>query len=371
VSESAFGRDGYALGRGVFEPSVLRQARAPLFEALVADGHIEPIDGEVDRVRWVGDVGTFNRHDYEDHLREGVEEMLLKTGIAAGAIATIWGRRARIWQGVQLFVSVPGTKSYLHRDMIPLATTTGAEGQVRLWVNLTQLHEHEGSLQLAAGSHLIPDGPELAPPLRHVLHPDLTAITRNWPSAEQLAPLWRSFAMELGDAVVFRSDVMHGAAPNDGSCLRLALVLTAQDARAPAGGRAGMSLDSTRDLTDLEWVTLAILAAQPTSRWYARCACYPRGIVGRLWAEHDPDRVERTFVTLAARELIEPYEAGDPAAYHGFWSATERGRSEVSKWLTTPSSADSRLLPLKLLLADWLDLDTVAVTQGGPPWSAS
>lgn len=360
---SAFDDDGYALGRGVFAPSVLREVREPLVQALVADGHVERIDGEVDRFRWIGDAKAFNRNDYQECIRSGVEDQLLKTGLAAGAVERLWGRRATIWQGIQLFTSVPGTTPYPHRDMIPMASTTGAEGQVRLWTALTQLGEEDGSLRLAAGSHLIPDGPELAPPLSRVLHPDLPLITRNWPSEEQLAPLWRDFSMELGDTLVFRSDVMHGAAPNQGTCLRLALVLTAQDARVRAGDRAGMSLDCTRELTDLEWVILAILAVQPTSQWYARAACYPRGIVGRMWAEQDPDSVYRTFVTLAARGLIEPHDDDEEDGFsaHRFWTATPAGRDEASQWLTTPVASDSKLLALRLLLCDWLELDAPAL----------
>lgn len=38
--ESAFAREGYAVGRGVFAAEALRELRAPLVEALVADGRV-------------------------------------------------------------------------------------------------------------------------------------------------------------------------------------------------------------------------------------------------------------------------------------------------------------------------------------------
>jgi hypothetical protein len=156
---------------------------------------------------------------------------------------------------------------------------------------------------------------------------------------------------------------VHGAAPNRGSCLRLALILNAQDARVPLAGSAGLSLDSIRDLTDVEWLALAILAIQPTCPWHMRCAFYPRGIIGRLWSEQPGERIERTFTTLEARGLIEPHETHFD---HEFWlqryyHATPTGSSKVTKWLTTPSSGDPRLLALKLLLSDWLGLDTTAL----------
>ncbi|HEY3895795.1 MAG TPA: hypothetical protein VGL88_10560 [Pseudonocardiaceae bacterium] len=39
---------------GVFAPEVLRETWAPLIEALVADGHAEPVEDDEDRFRWVG-----------------------------------------------------------------------------------------------------------------------------------------------------------------------------------------------------------------------------------------------------------------------------------------------------------------------------
>lgn len=126
-----------------------------------------------------------------------------------------------------------------------------------------------------------------------------------------------------------------------------------------------MLLDCTRELVDVEWVVLALLAVQPISRWYASCAYYARGIVARVWVEQPAESVKRAFTTLDARGLIAPHEDGDGSAFHDFWTATPRGRTEVSAWLETPTSSDSRLLSLKLLLTNWLELDTPALSGVG------
>lgn len=359
-----FDRHGCAVGRGLLAPDVVRAVRAPLVEELIADGHVEPVADDQDRLRWVGgDKTGFNRNDYAHHLTERTEELLLKPGLAAAAIEAVWGTPAAIWEGIMLFVALPGSSTSPHRDATPLASSTEASGQVRLWVPLTELGAGEGSLALAVGSHHIPDRPAKGPPLPHVLHPDLVSVyTRNSPPEEQIAPLWRASPLSVGDAIVFRSDVMHTSEANRGAFLRLSLVLSAQDARVPMGHAAGLSLDSTRPLTDLEWVILAILAVQPTSPWRARCACYSRGIVGKMWAEHPSDRVERTFATLEARGLIEPHKIQVESHFwlQRYYHAAPEGRSKVVTWLTTESTSDPRLQALKTLLGDWLELDALS-----------
>jgi hypothetical protein len=57
-----FDHEGYAVSRQMFPPDVLRKLRDPHVEALVADGQVEPVDGEPDRFRWVGDRAGFDRH---------------------------------------------------------------------------------------------------------------------------------------------------------------------------------------------------------------------------------------------------------------------------------------------------------------------
>lgn len=326
----------------------------------------EAVEGELDRWRWTGNATGFNRHDYEHYLEDGVDDLLLKTGMAARAFELIWGRRATIWEGVQLFVAIPGNEPAAHRDFVPFASTTEPEGQVRLWTALTQLDDGEGAIALVPGSHLIPDRPgdsgrsAAQHSISRVLHPD-DLLTPRRPPVKDLLGCMRTTRMAVGDAVVFRSDVVHASAPNRGDCLRLALVLTGHDARIRGGLRAGMSLDCTRELIDIEWVVLSLVAVQPTSPWQARCACYPRGIVGRLWTEHPPERVERAFVTLHARGLIEPQDGSGKALQSPF-VATPDGRSEAVAWLATPDSRDAYLLPIKLLLCDWLGVDTTDLT---------
>jgi Phytanoyl-CoA dioxygenase (PhyH) len=355
-----FDEEGCGVGRAVLAPAAVAAIRAPLTKALIEHGHAELVDDEPDRLRWIGDRAKFNRHEYLHHLEGGVEELLLKSGLAAEAVETVWGTPAAIWEEIQLFVSVPGQGPSPHRDATPVASTTESSGQVRLWFPLTELGDGDGSLALAVGSHRIPDRAARTPPLPHVLHPDLETIYTRWiPFEEDLAPLWRTPRLRVGDAIVFRSDVVHTSAPNDGRFLRISVVLTAQDARVPVGLAAGMSLDAARPLTDLESVILAILAVQPTSPWRARCACYPRGIVGRTWGEQESERVERAFVTLAARDLIEPYEfdGAESIALQRYFQATANGRAAALEWLARPALSDSRLQSLKQLLSDWLGVD--------------
>jgi Phytanoyl-CoA dioxygenase (PhyH) len=360
--QAAFAREGYAIGRNVFDAEMLRTIRAPLVEALVADGRVEPVEGEQDRFRWTPLPG-FNRLNYEQYFQQGVEDLLLKTGVAARAIDHIWGRRATIWDQIQLFVATPGRPAGQHRDLIPFASTTESDGQIRLWTALTEMGDDDGALALARGSHLVDSRPPAGPAKPRVLHPDVLTNVRGMPPVEQIAPLWGTTRMDLGDAIVFRSDVVHGSAPNNSDCLRMAFVLTAQDASIRAGRRAGLSLDCTRELTDIEWVILAILAVQPTSSWDARCACYPRGVVGRLWEEQPVELVERAFVTLHARGLIAPYDgAADEQHLQGLFVATVSGHEQAAAWLTTPDPREAYLIAFKLLLCDWLELDASPLT---------
>lgn len=352
----SFDREGCGVGRSLLPPEALRAVRAPVVEALTADGFVEPVEGQVDRLRWVAEQRRLKALEYQQRVEEGVDEHLLKSGLAGTAIEAVWGTPAAIWDGVRLFAAPPGNPPAAHRDAVMLSSGTEASGQIRLWIPLTELGPDDGSLAVAVGSHRIPDRPGSTPPGPHVLHPDLTsAHTRRIPLEEELAPLWRSSPLSVGDALVFRSDVVHSSGSNRGPFLRLSIVLTAQDARAPLGLRAGLSLDSGRPLADLEWVILAILAIQPTSAWHARCACYPRGIVGRTWAEQPHDRVERTLMTLQARKLVEPLPGdGEESWWTRRYSATPRGSHSVEHWLARPEARDPRLGSLKLLLARWL-----------------
>lgn len=355
-----FDREGYAVGRQVLAQEVLRELRAPVVDALIADGHIEPVEGEEDRFRWVGDAATFDSscHGYRPARVSAVDELLMRSGLAAAAVEHMWGRRPAFWEGVALFAMVPGGPTRPHRDGW-MTQGVGAPGDhFNLWVPLTRLDEEDGPLAFAIGSHRISDQPARVPVSRP-MHQDVLANTGNPPPAEVLDPLWRTTRLEVGDALLFRPDIIHSSAPNDGPYLRMAFTILGQDASLPLPPQAGLSLDATRELSDIEWLTLAILAVQPSSPRLARQAFFPRGIIHRIWPEESGSGVNRAFVTLRARGLIEPHEPPDEtvAAHHHYFHATERGRNVVSAWLTTPSRSGAHLLSVKLLFCDWLGLD--------------
>jgi hypothetical protein len=356
---AAFDREGYSVGRGVLPPDLLRAVRAPLVEALVADGCVEPVEGEQDRLRCLGDGAGLAKREYRDVVQRNVDELLLESGIAGRAIEASWGRRPTIWNRLEVFFMIPGGSTEdVHRDGWQMMGIGGAQHHVNLWVPLTALGEDDGALAVAVRSHRIPDRlPDV--PMPHPIHLDVIANTGKCPPAKVLAPLWRTTRFTIGDALVFRPDTVHGTTANLGSCLRVAIVLLAQDSPLPLPVSAGLSLDIERHLSDIEYLTLALLTLQPTSPWLARCAFYSRGIVGRIWREQPADLVERAFLTLHARELIERYE---PLDDDGRWMlryfrATRRGRLDAIRWLTTSCGCDAPMLALKLLFCDWLDLD--------------
>lgn len=355
---AAFDREGYGIGRGVLPADMLRAVRAPLIEALVADGHVEPVEDDEDRFRWVGDEASFEKNRYREALQADVEELLVRSGLAARAIETIWGRRPALWERVSLFVSIPGAATDGHRDGWMMTGVGGPDQHSNFWCPLTRLDQGDGQLAVAAGSHRIADQP--APvPVAHPMHRDVLENTGNRPADDVLAPLWRTASFEVGDAILFRPDIVHGAIRNDGPHVRIAFVLLSQDEGEPLAVAAGLSVDSTRALVDVEWLTLAILAVQPSSSWLARQAFCPRGIVARMLGQQRDELATRAFTTLQARGLIEPYQPHDPAVatWHQYFDATAQGRSEVAAWLTTPSPDDAQLLSAKLLFCDWLELD--------------
>jgi ectoine hydroxylase-related dioxygenase (phytanoyl-CoA dioxygenase family)/DNA-binding PadR family transcriptional regulator len=365
AGETALDSDGYVVGREVFAPELVREVRESLVAALLADGKVERVAGEEDRFRWVGGSGPMDRPRYLRLLEESVEELLMATGVANAAIERLWGRRIAIWQHISLFAKRPSDepaaadREAIHRDGGQLMGAAPAGEHVRMWCPLSQLHVEDGGLTVAAGSQRIANRHTDEPPQPRVLHESLESITGMLPPEDVLAPLWRTPSFDVGDALLFYPGVVHGSVPNRGACLRMAMVLWAQDARAPLPPVAELSLDSGRDLAHVEWLVLALNAIQATSRQTARAAFYPRGIFGRLWTEQPPERIERTFTTLEARGLIKPHELyTDHGPFYRLYQATARGRLEVPRWLTTPVGDDRRLLSLKLLLCDWLDIDT-------------
>jgi hypothetical protein len=354
-----FDREGYGVGRQVLAPEMLRELRGPLIETLMTDGLVEPVEGEEDRFLWVGAEAKAEYSRHGGAIEAGIQE-LTRSGVGAEAIRVIWGRPAALWEGGARFIPmVPGTPTRVHRDGWHMQGVGAPEDHANMWIPLTQLGDGDGALAVAVGSHRIPDeAPDV--PMRHPVHLDVVANTGNGPPAEVLAPLWHTTRFEVGDALLFRPDIVHATTANDGPHLRVAIVLLAQDARLPLPVSAGLSPDVTRPLSDVEWLTLALLTVQPTSPWLARCAFYSRGIIGRLWAEQPANLVESAFTTLEARELIEPHQPLDEetSSIHRYFHATPRGRLDACQWLTTRHRNGSRLLSLKLLFCDWLDLET-------------
>jgi hypothetical protein len=354
-----FDREGYGVGRQVFAPELLRELRASVVETLLAEERVERVAGEEDRFLWVGD-GTQRIDDPYD-FGAGIQE-LIRSGTGAEAFRTIWGRPAAIWQhGIRFIPMLPGTPTRVHRDGWHMQGVGAPKDHGNLWIPLTRLGEGDGALAVAVGSQEIADEP-LDVPMHHPVHLDMSH-SGNVPPEHVLAPLWRTTRFEVGDALLFRPDMIHATTANDGQFLRLAIVLLAQDARLPLPVSAGLSHDVTRPLSDLEWLTLTLLTVQPTTRWLARCAFYSRGIIGRLWAVQPADLVERAFVTLQARDLIERHEQTDEddGGIHVYFRATSRGRLDASRWLITPGVNDTHLLSVKLLFCDWLDLDTTGL----------
>lgn len=205
--------------------------------------------------------------------------------------------------------------------------------------------------------------------MAHPMHSEVLVNTGNPPPAEVLAPLWRTTTFELGDAVAFRPDSVHSASANTGQNLRIAIGLHAQDARLPLSPRAGLTLDPGRDLIAVEWLTLAVLAVQPSTPWLARQAFLPRGIIGRLWTQQLDELTLSAFPVLERRGLIEPHEIQPQAdeVNHRYFHATARGCSEVRQWLVGSGPVDDHLRAVRLLFAEWLGIggSSLLTNQGG------
>ncbi len=86
VDETTFDHHGHVLARAVIDPQVLRTLRAPLIEALTADGCIEGVADDQDRFLWRGDADTFDRAKYRSLIQGPVDEVLMRSGIAFAAI---------------------------------------------------------------------------------------------------------------------------------------------------------------------------------------------------------------------------------------------------------------------------------------------
>ncbi|MFC4946531.1 phytanoyl-CoA dioxygenase family protein [Pseudonocardia sp. GCM10023141] len=366
-----FDREGHAVGRQMFPPDVVRALRAPLVEALVADGQVQVVDELPDCFRWIGDPETFDRDRYRSVVGRSTDELLVRSGTAAAAIEKVWGRRPVMWDRAVLFAMPPGDPTRVHRDGWQMMGVGGPQEHLNVWFPVTRLGLGDGVLAVAAGSHGVADQ-EAAIAMPHPVHLDVEANTSNRPLPDRLAPLWRAAPLDVGDAVLFRPDIVHSTTLNDGPFLRLAVGLGAQDAAVPLARPAGLSSDVTRDLAEVEWLVLALLSVQPTSPWLARYAFYPRGVIGRLGIEYPDELVERTFSTLGLRGLIEPHTtySDDQSSIHRYFQATPSGRCAASRRMATRESttaADRRLFAVQAVLADWLRVDSAELFNESRP----
>ncbi|MFC4941895.1 phytanoyl-CoA dioxygenase family protein [Pseudonocardia sp. GCM10023141] len=371
---AAFDAQGHAVGRQVFPAEILRQVRAPLVDILVAEGVVRVDDH--DRLRWTGAHPDVDRTPLWEALVDTYESLVVATGLGAAAIEATWGRPAVLWEGtLNLYVLAPGGPLRVHRDGWHKMGTAAPEEHFKAWVPLTRLGPGDGGLAVAAGSHRIPDGPgEVA--IKHPLHLEQLTSTGSLPSPAVLEPLWRANTFEVGDALAFCPTIVHSTAANTGPWLRMAFAFAGQDARVPLAVKAGLNLDPSRALTDVEHLTLAILAVQPSTPWQARGAFYPRGFLGRLGVDESDDRVARAFETLQARRLIEPADPQPDAAQntgiHQYFRSTVAGTSLAVDWLSSPgtSTVTQPLFAGRLVLAGWLGLDTAPLLSENPPLPA-
>lgn len=359
ADRDTYDRLGYTVGRGVFDPDLVRQVRAPLIEGLIEDGHIEAVEGERDRFAWRGDDSAFDIHlgKYRSALMDGCNDLIVASGLASEAIEAMWGRRPSIWAMKRVFVMMPDAPDYVHRDGWHMIGGGGPEEHLNVWLPLTRVDTGDGPLAIAVGTHKIPDRPAEVP-VTHPMHREVLFNTGTMPSREILAPRWRTTSFGLGDALVFRPDSVHSGTGNAGPFLRIAIGLLAQDARCPLSPKAGLSADPRRDLATVEWLSLAVAAVQPSTPWLARQAFLPRGVIGRLWPQQIDEMVTRAFAVLELRGLIEPHEVqpGEGTGIHRYCHVTPRGRADVREWLAEPAD-DPGLLSVKLLFCEWLDVD--------------
>jgi len=127
--------------------------RAPLIDALVADGHVERVESDDDRFRWIGDEAAFNRVGYQAAMRGDVEQLLLASGVANRSVSALWGRQLSMWgEGGTLFVMFPNAPDRVHRDGWMKMGIGGPEDHFNVWIPRTRIGPDDGPLAIAVGS---------------------------------------------------------------------------------------------------------------------------------------------------------------------------------------------------------------------------
>ncbi|WP_261562098.1 phytanoyl-CoA dioxygenase family protein [Frankia tisae] len=354
-------RDGWLIGRQVLPPELVRRVRQPLVDALQKEGLVEPSPAGADRVRWTGGVEDARRHRngsgvtnwYRDEL---AFLPLVQDGHVRRVVEDLWGRPALLWDNTAAFLKVPNSSSppertewIGHTDTWQDAGIGGLSDHFDLWVPLTDIGPFDGSLAFHTGSH--------------VARADRYPRTSHGVGPAQVADEgWEVAGYSVGDAVLFRPDVVHWSAVNTGLDLRIAVVFRGQIADLPLPPAAGMSWDRTQAMSTTESSILALLATQPGVGWTHRelnRAFTPAGMIGRYLPLPPPGQLNRTNVLgqavdmLVTRGAIVSADHADGGGLHSY-SLTETGRQAGDVWLATPTRLVAELMtvvPLRLALA--------------------
>ncbi|WP_261555497.1 phytanoyl-CoA dioxygenase family protein [Frankia tisae] len=356
-------RDGWLVGRQVLPVELVRRVRQPLVEALRAEGLVGPSPVGADRVRWTGGIEDARRHRngsgvtnwYRDEL---AFLPLVQDGHVRRVVEDLWGRRALLWANTAAFLKVPDVSSPERMEWIGHADGWQNDGigapsdHFDLWVPLTDIGSFDGSLAFHTGSHVA--RAERYPRTSHGVGP-----------AQVADEGWEVAGYSVGDAVLFRPDVVHSSAVNTGLDLRIGVVFRGQVADLPLPPAAGMSWDRTQTMSTTESCVLALLATRPDVGWTRRelnRAFTPPGMIGRYLPLPPPGQLSRSDVLgqavdmLATRGAITRADRDDQADDGGehSYSLTETGRQAADEWLAAPTRLVAELMtvvPLRLALA--------------------
>ncbi len=356
-------RDGWLIGRQVLPADLVRRVRQPLVDALRKESLVEPSPAGADRVRWTGGIEDARRHRngsgvtswYRDEL---AFLPLVQDGHVRRVVEELWGRRALLWANTAAFLKVPDASSPERSEWIGHSDGWQDVGigepsnYFDLWVPLTDIGPFDGSLAFHTGSHVArADG---YPRTSHGVGPEQVANEG-----------WEVAGYSVGDAVLFRPDVVHSSAVNTGLDLRIGVVFRGQVADLPLPPAAGMSWDRTQAMSTTESCILALLATRPGVGWTYRelnHAFAPPGMIGRYLPLPPPGQLSRSDVLGQALDLLvargaitradraDRYDGGGLHSY----SLTEAGRQAGDEWLATPNRLVAELMsvvPLRLALA--------------------
>lgn len=231
-----FARDGYVIGRRMLPPEPLRAARRDIIRRLAPIGHFAAWPDADDKARWSGHPETGDSMMRSKELLDGFAGPLLDSGLLEPAIERLWGRPPVVYRGAMVTLSVPedgpfGTAP--HRDIGP-----GGAGRVRFWVPLTGIDTLGGGLALAVGSHRLDRLPE---PAGRSPYRNKRTGEPNGLAPEDFAGTWRAAALDVGDVLLFRPDIVHASTANQTPHVRIAIPFFAQDARDPVPATVALS----------------------------------------------------------------------------------------------------------------------------------